>query len=56
MMRIRSHVKKRLKKKFIIFTMLFITLLVLYLSVKSADNIANQIIVKEINIGANNEK
>lgn len=56
MMKARSNLKKRLKKKFIVFIMLFIALFSLYFAIKNTDNIANQIRVKEINIGADNDK
>ena len=56
MIRIRSNFKKRLKQKFIVFILLLSTFFVSYFLIKNTQNISNEIKVKEINIGADNEK
>jgi len=52
MVKIRSNLKKR----FVVLTLLINALFISYFLIKNTKNIFNQIIVKEINIGADNEK
>ncbi|RDD35279.1 hypothetical protein Wcon_00533 [Wolbachia endosymbiont of Cylisticus convexus] len=56
MIKTRSNLKKRLKQKFVMLTLLINALFVSYFLIKNTGNTFNQIIVKEINIGADNEK
>ncbi len=56
MVKVRSNLKKKLRRRFIILTLLVNVLFVSYFLLRSTNNISNQTIVKEINIGAENEK
>lgn len=56
MMKVRLNLKKRLKQRFVIFTLLINALFVSYFLIRNTGNTSNQIIAKEINIGAGNEK
>lgn len=56
MVKIRSNLKQRLKQRFVVLTLLINTLFISYFLIKNTKNTFNQIIVKEINIGADNEK
>lgn len=56
MVKIRSNFKKKLKRRLIVFTILLSTLFTSFFLVRNTDNISHQIKVKEINIGANNDK
>ncbi len=56
MVKIISNLKKRLKQRFVVLTLLINTLFISYFLIKNTKNTFNQIIVKEINIGADNEK
>ncbi len=56
MVNIRSNLKKRLKQRFVVLTLLVNVLFISYFLIKSTKNTFNQIIVKEINIGDDNEK
>lgn len=52
MVKIRSNLKQR----FVVLTLLINTLFISYFLIKNTKNTFNQIIVKEINIEADNEK
>jgi hypothetical protein len=56
MVRIRSNLKKKLRRRFIILILLVNVLFISYFLLRNTSNISNQTIVKEINIGADNEK
>ncbi len=56
MIRVRLNLKKRLKQRFMMFTLLVNALFVSYFLIRHIGNTSNQIIAKEINIGADNEK
>lgn len=56
MVRIKLNCKKRLKKKLIILVILLIILFFFVFLVNNVDTITNQIIVKELNIGVDNEE
>ncbi|MDX5462258.1 MAG: hypothetical protein O7157_01650 [Wolbachia endosymbiont of Tetragnatha montana] len=56
MIRVRSNLKKRLKQKLVMFTLLINALFISYFLIRNIGNTFNQIIAKEINIGADNEK
>ncbi|NUX01757.1 hypothetical protein GO685_04690 [Wolbachia endosymbiont of Madathamugadia hiepei] len=56
MVRIRSNLKKKLRQRFIILILLVNVLFISYFLLRNTSNISNQTIVKEINIGADNEK
>lgn len=56
MAKIRSSLKKWLKQKFVMLTLLISALFVSYFLIRNTGNTFNQMIVKEINIGADNEK
>ncbi|OCA06787.1 hypothetical protein wTpre_1134 [Wolbachia endosymbiont of Trichogramma pretiosum] len=56
MVKIRSNLKKRLKQRFVVLALLINALLISYFLIKKTKNTFNQIVVKEINIGADNER
>jgi hypothetical protein len=56
MVRIRANLKKKLRRRFIILILLANVLFISYFLLRNTSNISNQTIVKEINIGADNEK
>jgi len=56
MIKVRLNLKKRLKQKFVMFTLLINALFISYFLIRNTGNTSNQIIAKEINIGAGNEK
>jgi hypothetical protein len=56
MIKVRLNLKKRLKQKFMMFTLLINALFVSYFLIRNTGKTSNQIIAKEINIGAGNEK
>ncbi len=56
MIRERLNLRKRLKQKFVMFTLLINALFISYFLIRNIGNTFNQIIAKEINIGADNEK
>jgi hypothetical protein len=56
MVRVRSNLKKKLRRKFIILILLVNVLFISYFLLRNTSDISNQTIVKEINIGADNEK
>lgn len=56
MVRVRSNLKKKLRRRFIILILLVNVLFISYFLLRNTSNISNQTIVKEINIGADNEK
>ncbi len=56
MVRIRSNLKKKLGRRFIILILLVNVLFISYFLLRNTSSISNQTIVKEINIGADNEK
>ncbi len=56
MVRIRTNLKKGLKRKFLALILLLSALFVSYFLVRNTDDTSNRIKVKEINIGVDNEK
>jgi hypothetical protein len=56
MVRVRSNLKKKLRRRFIVLILLVNVLFISYFLLRNTSNISNQTIVKEINIGADNEK
>lgn len=56
MVRVRSNLKKKLRRRFIMLILLVNVLFISYFLLRNTNNISNQTIVKEINIGADNEK
>jgi lipopolysaccharide export system protein LptC len=56
MVRVRSNLKKKLRRRFIILILLVNVLFISYFLLRNTSDISNQTIVKEINIGADNEK
>ncbi len=56
MVRIRSNLKKKLGRRFIILILLVNVLFISYFLLRNTSSLSNQTIVKEINIGADNEK
>ncbi|MDE5058195.1 hypothetical protein OZD61_05475 [Wolbachia endosymbiont of Drosophila bocki] len=56
MIRVRLNLRKRLKQKFVMFTLLINALFVSYFLIRNTGNTSSQIIAKEINIGTDNEK
>ncbi|WCR59305.1 MAG: hypothetical protein PG978_000741 [Wolbachia endosymbiont of Ctenocephalides felis wCfeF] len=56
MIRVRSNLKKKLRRRFIILILLVNVLFISYFLLRNTSDISNQTIVKEINIGADNEK
>ncbi len=56
MVMIRTNLKKRLKRRFLVLILLLNALLVSYFLIRNTDHTSNHIKIKEINIGADNEK
>ncbi len=56
MVKARLNLKKRLRRKFVILILLINALFVSYFLIRNTNNISSQMIVKEIDIGADNEK
>ncbi|WCR58563.1 MAG: hypothetical protein PG980_001035 [Wolbachia endosymbiont of Ctenocephalides felis wCfeJ] len=57
MVKVRSNLKKKLRRKFIVLIIILVSILFIsYFFIRSTSNIPNQTVVKEINIGVNNEK
>lgn len=56
MVRIRSNLKKKLTRRLIVLTLMLSALFTSFFLVRNTDNISHQIKVKEINIGASNDK
>ncbi len=54
MVKVRSSLKKKLRRKFIVLIILVNALFISYFLIKNMSNISNQTVVKEINIEANN--
>lgn len=52
----RSELKKKLRRRFILLILLMNALFISYFFIRNRSNISNQTIVKEINIGVDNEK
>ncbi len=52
MVKVRSSLKKKLRRKFIVLIILVNALFISYFLIKNMSNISNQTVVKEINIEA----
>ncbi|MDG7056299.1 MAG: hypothetical protein LKM44_02300 [Wolbachia endosymbiont of Meromenopon meropis] len=55
-MKARLNLKKKIKRKFVNNILLVIILFVLFFLLKNTSDISDQVVVKEINIAADNEK
>ncbi|NSM56638.1 hypothetical protein HET73_04135 [Wolbachia endosymbiont of Atemnus politus] len=53
---IRSNLKKKLRRKFVVLVLLIGALFISYFLIKNTSKVFNQTVVKEINIGVSDEE